>query len=114
MGIQIAIDDFGTGYSSLAYLSQLPVSKLKIDKIFVSAITKDKRCAAISRVVVTLAHNLGMRVIAEGVETVEQLDYLRDLGCDEMQGFLLARPLTVEDSVRFLKSAAKTPPLGKN
>lgn len=111
MGVQIAIDDFGTGYSSLAYLSQFPVSKLKIDKSFVAAVTTDQRSAAISRAIVTLAHNLGMRVIAEGIETVEQLDYLRDLNCDEIQGYLLARPLTVNESVRFMKSALKSSPM---
>lgn len=111
MGVQIAIDDFGTGYSSLAYLSRFPVSKLKIDKSFVSAVTTDQRSAAISRAIVTLAHNLGMRVIAEGIETVEQLDYLRDLNCDEIQGYLLAHPLTAKESVRFLKSALKSSPL---
>jgi len=111
MGVQIAIDDFGTGYSSLAYLSQFPVSKLKIDKSFVFAITTDKRSAAISRAIVTLAHNLGMRVIAEGVETSEQLDYLRDLNCDEIQGYLLAHPLTAKESVRFLKSALNSSPM---
>lgn len=111
MGIQIAVDDFGTGYSSLAYLSQFPIGKLKIDKSFISAVTTDQRSAVISQAIVTLAHNLGMRVIAEGIETAEQLDYLRDLNCDEIQGYLLACPLTAEESVRFLKSALDSPPL---
>ncbi|MEI6205382.1 MAG: bifunctional diguanylate cyclase/phosphodiesterase [Desulfuromonadales bacterium] len=105
MGINIAVDDFGTGYSSLAYLSQFPISKLKIDKSFVSAITTDQKCATISRTIVTLAHSLGMQVIAEGVETVEQLDFLRTLNCDEIQGFLLSRPLMSGDCIRFLTAA---------
>jgi len=101
-GVQIALDDFGTGYSSLAYLSQFSLSKLKIDKTFTSAVTTDEKSAAISRAIISLAHNLDMRVMAEGVETQEQVDYLRDLGCDEIQGFLVSCPLPADETMQFL------------
>ncbi|KAA0888971.1 putative bifunctional diguanylate cyclase/phosphodiesterase [Oryzomonas rubra] len=101
-GVRIAIDDFGTGYSSLAYLSQFPISKLKIDKTFTSAVTTDEKSAAISRAIISLAHSLDMRVMAEGVETREQLDYLRDLECDEIQGYLVSCPLPANETMQFL------------
>jgi diguanylate cyclase (GGDEF)-like protein len=101
-GVQIAIDDFGTGYSSLAYLSQFPISELKIDKTFTNAVTTDEKSAAISRAIISLAHNLDMRVMAEGVETQEQVDYLRDLGCDEIQGYLVSCPLPADETMQFL------------
>lgn len=102
MGVQIALDDFGTGYSSLAYLSQFSLSKLKIDKTFTTAVTTDEKSAAISRAIISLAHNLNMRVMAEGVETQEQVDYLRDLGCDEIQGYLVSCPLPADETMQFL------------
>ncbi|KAB0664077.1 bifunctional diguanylate cyclase/phosphodiesterase [Oryzomonas japonica] len=101
-GVRIAIDDFGTGYSSLAYLSQFPISKLKIDKTFTSAVTTDEKSAAISQAIISLAHSLDMRVMAEGVETREQLDYLRDLECDEIQGYLVSCPLPADETRQFL------------
>ncbi|GFE60576.1 bifunctional diguanylate cyclase/phosphodiesterase [Geobacter sp. AOG2] len=101
-GVQIALDDFGTGYSSLAYLSQFSISKLKIDKAFTNAVTTDERSAAISRAIISMAHSLGMRVMAEGVETQEQVDYLRDLGCDEIQGYLVSCPLPPDETMQFL------------
>ncbi len=96
MGVQIAMDDFGTGYSSLAYLWRFRFDKVKIDRAFTQDLDKDNRVALIVRSIVTLAHSMGIRVNAEGVETAPQLDRLRRLGCDEMQGFLLGRPQPVE------------------
>jgi EAL domain-containing protein (putative c-di-GMP-specific phosphodiesterase class I) len=91
LGIQIAIDDFGTGYSSLSYLHRLPIDSLKIDKSFVSCLTEDS--GEIVRAIVGLAHNLKLDVIAEGVESIQQLEQLRGLGCEFGQGFLFSKPV---------------------
>ena len=102
MGVQIAIDDFGKGYSSLSYLRYFPLNKIKIDKVFIDGITTDRNNATISKVIVTLARSLELNVVAEGVEAVEQLDFLRALGCDEVQGYLFSHPLSAEESLRLL------------
>lgn len=102
MGVHIAIDDFGTGYSSLAYLSNFKIDKLKIDKSFVDSITSNSSNASISRAIIALAHSLGLRVIAEGVETREQLSFLHSLGCDDVQGYLLSYPLAFADLEQFI------------
>ncbi len=94
LGIRLAIDDFGTGYSSLAYLKRMPVDELKIDKSFVIGMTEHKDDETIVRSTIDLAHNMGLKVVAEGVESEDVLDRLRDLRCDLVQGFHLSRPLS--------------------
>ncbi len=100
--IQLSIDDFGTGYSSLSYLHRFPVSLLKIDRSFVSRMTTDSENFEIVRTICTLAHTLGMKVVAEGIETREQLTHLRNLGCEYGQGFLFSRPVAVEEATQML------------
>lgn len=97
LGITISLDDFGTGYSSLGYLSRFPLDRLKIDQAFVHDITTEPRNAAIARATIALAQGLDMVVIAEGVESEGQLRYLRDIGCEEAQGYLFSRPVSPEE-----------------
>ncbi|OUS41412.1 hypothetical protein A9R00_01055, partial [Oleispira antarctica] len=97
IGVSIAIDDFGTGYSSLAYLKDLPIDYLKIDRIFVKDIVEDKNDAAIANSIIALAHNLGMEVIAEGVEDPNVLGILQAFGCDHYQGFFFSRPVDPDE-----------------
>lgn len=101
-GIEISIDDFGTGYSSLSYLKRLPIDTLKIDKSFVQEVTTDPDDAAIVAAIITMAHTLKLKVVAEAVETVEQLEFLRGLKCDQMQGYLFSKPLPAEEITRLL------------
>lgn len=108
-GIRISIDDFGTGYSSLGYLKQLPIDVLKIDKSFVSDVTDNPDDAALVMAIITLAHNLRLKVVAEGVETEEQLRFLRLMKCDEWQGYLFSKPVTAEAFGELLSGRGAAP-----
>jgi diguanylate cyclase (GGDEF)-like protein len=107
MGISLSIDDFGTGYSSLSYLKLFPIDNLKIDRSFVFNITSDSTDAAIAASVILLAHSMNLKVVAEGVETKEQLEVLRQQGCDIVQGFLFSKPLAAEEFVPFFEPLLK-------
>ncbi|MHB8728271.1 MAG: sensor domain-containing protein [Sulfuricaulis sp.] len=107
MGVRLSIDDFGTGYSSLSYLKRFPIDTLKIDQSFVRDITTDADDASIVTAIVAMGHGLGLKVIAEGVETQGQLAFLRNQGCDGMQGFLFSRPLPAAELTRLLQSGIK-------
>ncbi|WP_411565170.1 EAL domain-containing protein [Pseudomonas orientalis] len=107
MGVKIAIDDFGTGYSSLAYLRRFPIDTLKIDIAFIREVTTNPQDAAITRTIIELAHSLKLRVVAEGVETQAQLAFLKEAGCDQIQGYLFSRPLPVETLERLLLDRIK-------
>ena len=104
LNIDLAIDDFGTGFSSLTYLKQFPVDRLKIDQAFVRDVLTDKDDASITEAIINLGHNFGLTVIAEGVESAEQLEFLRQQGCDEAQGYYISRPLDTVDVADFVTS----------
>ena len=104
LGIHLAIDDFGTGYSSLAYLRQLPMRRLKIDRSFVRDLPAQEHSRKIVTAILALAHGLGLEVTAEGVETLEQAEYLGVQGCDVLQGYAFARPMPVQQFVELQAS----------
>jgi EAL domain-containing protein (putative c-di-GMP-specific phosphodiesterase class I) len=97
IGVKFAIDDFGTGYSSLSYLKRFPVESLKIDRSFVKNLPEDQDDSVIAETIITMAHNLGLGVVAEGIETKDQLAFLQRRGCNVGQGYLFSRPLPVEE-----------------
>lgn len=101
-GIQVAIDDFGTGYSALSYLKKFDIDYLKIDQVFVRNLENDHNDVALCEAIVIMAHKLGLKVIAEGVETAQQRDMLAAIGCDHAQGYLFSRPLPPEEIERVL------------
>jgi EAL domain-containing protein (putative c-di-GMP-specific phosphodiesterase class I) len=109
VGVRVAIDDFGTGYSSLVYLKRLPIDTLKIDKEFIGDLTDDPDDKAITATIITMAHSLGLHVVAEGVETAAQLGYLRGQGCDEVQGYWLSRPLETPQAFAFVRERNEAP-----
>jgi len=116
IGVEISIDDFGTGYSSLAYLTTLPISELKIDRSFVRDLGITPQSSAVVTAIIALARSLGLRVIAEGVENLRQMEVLHRLGCGVMQGFLFSRPIPPDDLERWLEQTVlprKAPWIGQ-
>ncbi|MNV09060.1 Phytochrome-like protein cph2 [compost metagenome] len=103
-GISIALDDFGTGYSSLSYLQQLPISTLKMDKTFIDSLSEKANSQSFVQSIIQLGHNMGLKVVAEGVEEVIQMDLLKQLGCDKVQGYLISRPVPKQAVVELLET----------
>lgn len=109
LGVSISIDDYGTGYSSLAYVKNLPVNELKIDREFIKNMLENKEDVAIVRSTIELGHNLGLKVVAEGIEREEEMQMLREFGCDQAQGYLISRALTASDMERWISENRKNP-----
>jgi EAL domain-containing protein (putative c-di-GMP-specific phosphodiesterase class I) len=109
IGVELSVDDFGTGYSSLSYLTRLPISALKIDQSFVHDIKGNNRAdeGIVAQAIISLGHNLKLKVVGEGVETEAQFEFLKRHGCDEVQGFRFGRPMTVEEFGRFLAGSRR-------
>jgi EAL domain-containing protein (putative c-di-GMP-specific phosphodiesterase class I) len=109
LGVRIAMDDFGTGYSSLSTLNAFPFDRIKIDRSFVDDVTRTEQSRMIVRAIVSLGHSLGVPITAEGVETAEQLEFLRSEGCDQVQGFLIGRPQDIETHARLFDPLTSRP-----
>jgi EAL domain-containing protein (putative c-di-GMP-specific phosphodiesterase class I) len=109
MGIRLSIDDFGTGYSSLSYLKQFPIDRIKIDRLFVSELDTSVDAKEITLAIISMAHSLKMSVIAEGVETLDQQNFLNMNNCEELQGFYFSRPITQNSLIELLSSDAHQP-----
>ena len=107
LGVSLSIDDFGTGYTSMAYLRRLPVDELKVDRSFVTGMTENEHDAVLVRTAIDLGHNLGLTVVAEGVEKLEHVSALRALSCDVAQGYHYARPMPAEDLTALLHRLAQ-------
>ncbi|MFQ5949996.1 MAG: putative bifunctional diguanylate cyclase/phosphodiesterase, partial [Nitrospiria bacterium] len=107
MGVCLTIDEFGTGYSSLSYLKRFPIGRLKVDQSFVRSVTIDPNDAVIAKTVVTMAHSLNLKAVAEGVETEEQLAFFRAIHCDEIQGYFISRPMETKKAEAFLVASLK-------
>jgi EAL domain-containing protein (putative c-di-GMP-specific phosphodiesterase class I) len=103
LGVTLSLDDFGTGYSSLSYLKRFPIDTLKIDRSFTTGLPDDSSDCAIATTIISIGQKLKHKVIAEGVETVEQLEFLRESGCDEVQGYLFSRPLPADAFEKALR-----------
>ncbi len=115
LGVQLWLDDFGTGHSSVEHLLRFPLDGLKVPATFIDPLSFDKRARAITKSMIDLAHDLGMKVIAEGIEHREQLEFLRTMGCDYIQGFLNSRPMPLEDFQKVLdtQSGVTAKPRGR-
>jgi diguanylate cyclase (GGDEF)-like protein/PAS domain S-box-containing protein len=113
MGLSLALDDFGTGYSSLAYLKKFPISTLKIDRAFVVGLPFEENDCAIARAIVTMAKQLRQEIVAEGVETIEQMSFLRELGCDQLQGYLFSQPVGTAEFERMLREGKRLAVTGR-
>jgi EAL domain-containing protein (putative c-di-GMP-specific phosphodiesterase class I) len=109
LGIQLAIDDFGSGYSNLGYLKRLPVETLKIDQIFIKGLGHDRHDTAIVSAITALAHEIGLKVTAEGVETISQMEQVRAIGCDYAQGYFFARPMSAGALAQQLRESLIAP-----
>jgi EAL domain-containing protein (putative c-di-GMP-specific phosphodiesterase class I) len=107
LGVRISIDDFGTGYSSLSYLKSMPVNTIKIDRSFINGILKNQADKQIVHSTITMVHNMGMTVVAEGIEDVRQFNLLRDMQCDKAQGFYIAKPIPEYELMKILPSMIK-------
>ncbi len=112
MGVHISLDDFGTGYSALSHLKHFPIDTVKIDRSFVQNITTQSDDSAIAQAIVAMAHSMNLTVVAEGVETLEQLNCLRAMGCDEMQGYFVGRPVPAEELEQILQTVSMMTPTG--
>ncbi len=109
MGVSIGLDDFGTGFSSLSQIRSLPINTIKLDKSFVNELRSSKEAGVLVTSIITLAHNLKMQVVAEGVELMDQLVYLKTAGCDQAQGYFLSRPVPLAQTEALLKQGILEP-----